>query len=116
MVQLTKKRLLYTALAVTVLSCTVACSTTSRKTTEQQLTDKETAERVHSALAADSRIYARHISVRADSGVVHLAGYVWNSEDLYEAQRVAATVPGVTRVVDEMELEREGLGNSPVSR
>jgi len=106
----------YAALTVTVLCCASACSTTSHKTTEQQLADKETAERVQSALSADSRIYARHITVRADSGVVHLGGYVWNSEDLYEAQRVAETVPGVSSVVDEMELEREGLGNSPVSR
>jgi osmotically-inducible protein OsmY len=113
--QLTK-RTVYTALAVTVLCCAVACSTTPRKTTEQQLVDKETADRVQSALFADSRIYAQHISVRSDNGVVHLGGYVWNSEDLYEAQRMAATVPGVSQVVNEMELEREGLGNSPVSR
>ena len=115
MVQLTQ-RMVYAALAATVLSCVAACSSTPRKTTEQQLVDKETAERVQSALLADSLIYARHIAVRADSGVVHLSGYVWNPEDLYEAQRIAETVPGVSKVVDELELEREGLGNSPVSR
>jgi osmotically-inducible protein OsmY len=111
-----KKRMVYTALAVTVLCCAVACSTTPRKTTEQQLADKETADRVQSALSADSLIYARHISVRSDNGVIHLSGFVWNPEDLYEAQRIAESVPGVSKVVDELELEREGLGNSPVSR
>lgn len=115
MVKLTK-HMHCTALAVTVLCGAVACSTTPRKTTEQQLADKETAERVQSALAADKSIYAQHISVQADSGVVHLSGYVWNPEDLYEAQRVAETVPGVSQVVDELELERGGIGNSPVSR
>jgi osmotically-inducible protein OsmY len=115
MFQLTKG-MQYAALAVTVLCGAVACSTTPRKTTEQQLADKETAERVQSALSADKRIYAQHISVQADGGVVHLTGYVWNPEDLYEAQRIAETVPGVSHVVDEMELERGGLGNSPISR
>jgi osmotically-inducible protein OsmY len=111
-----KKRILCTALATSVLAGVVACSMTPRKTSEQQQADKETVERVQNALDADSRIYARHISVHADNGVVHLGGYVWNTDDLYEAQRVAETVPGVSEVVDEMELEREGLGNSPVSR
>jgi osmotically-inducible protein OsmY len=115
MVQLTK-HIPPTTLGVAVLCVAAACSTTPRKTTEQQLADKETAERVQDALAADSNIYARHIAVQADSGVVHLSGYVWNPEDLYEAQRVAEGVPGVSHVVDELELERGGLGNSPVSR
>jgi osmotically-inducible protein OsmY len=54
--------------------------------------------------------------VQADNGVVHLGGYVWNDEDLYEAQRVAGAVPGVTQVVDDMELERGGIDNTDVSR
>lgn len=115
MVQLLK-RMRYIALAVTALSCAVACSTTPRKTSEQQLTDKETEARVQSALTADTHIYAQHITVGADNGVVHLGGYVWNDYDLEEAQRVAEAVPGVTRVVDEMELERGGTDNSAVSR
>ncbi len=115
MVQSTR-RILYTGVWVTLLTCAVACSTTPRKTSEQQQADKETAESVQNALDADKLLYAKHITVRADNGVVHLAGYVWNTEDLYEAQRIAETVPGVAQVVDEMELEREGLGDSPVTR
>jgi osmotically-inducible protein OsmY len=99
-----------------ILSCLVACSTTPSKTSEQQVVDKETAENVEVALNADTHIYARHISVQADNGVVHLGGYVWNDEDLYEAQRVAGAVPGVTQVVDDMELERGGIDNTDVSR
>lgn len=115
MIRLTKN-MLYTALAVTVYSCMIACSTTPRRTFEQQQADKETAERVQSALNSDTYIYARHVTVQADNGVVHLGGYVWNDYDLSEVQRVAAAVPGVTQVVDEMELERGGIDNSAVSR
>jgi len=115
MVQL-MERMCYAALAVSVLSLAAACSTTPRKTSEQQLTDKETETRVQSALTADTHIYAQHITVGADNGVVHLGGYVWNDYDLEEAQRVAEGVSGVTQVVDEMELERGGTDNSAVSR
>lgn len=107
---------LYSVFAVTVLSCATACSTMSRETSDQQQADKATAESVQNALNADSHIYARHISVQADNGVVHLGGYVWNDDDLYEAQRIAEAVPGVSKVVDDMELERGGIDNSATSR
>ncbi len=109
-------RFLCTTLAATVLSGTVACTTTPHRTTSQMLDDKETAEAVQAALNTDKVLYARHIIVRADDGVVHLSGYVWNGDDLYEAQRIAESVPGVKKVVDELELERNGLDNSPVTR
>jgi len=32
-------------------------------------------------LNADPRIFARHIDVYADNGVVHLGGYVWDQRD-----------------------------------
>jgi len=48
--------------------------------------------------------------------VVRLSGYVWDPPDLNEAQNIAAQVPGVDRVVNELELQRNGLGDSPVSR
>ncbi len=112
----TTKRILYTTTAVIALSGAVACSTAPRKTSEQLMADKETKEAVEYALNSDRILYARHITVRTDNGVVHLGGWVWNDDDMYEAQRIAETVPGVTKVVDEMELEREGLDNSPVSR
>ena len=109
-------RSLHTLLAASVLLCAVACSTTPRKTSEQQQDDKATVAAVQSALSADTHIYTRHVTVQADNGVVHLGGYVWNDFDLYEAQRIAESVPGVTKVVDEMELERQGIDNSDVSR
>ena len=44
----------------------------------QQQTDRETAARVQSALDADKQLYAKHIIVRADNGVVRLTGFVWD--------------------------------------
>ena len=64
-----------------------------------------TAEQVYDALNADPIYYFRHVGVHVQDGVVTLSGYVWEPRDIYRAQEVAARVPGVTRVVDQMEIE-----------
>lgn len=99
------KGILYTAPAVTVLCCAVACSSAPPKTPGQQQADDQLEQRVESALNSDPTLYAGKITVQADNGVVHLGGYVWDTDDLYEAQHVAGTVHGVGKVVNEMELE-----------
>lgn len=109
-------RMLHVGVAIAATLGAVACSTMSHRTEAQRQTDNETAARVASALNADPTLYARHIDVRAYNGVVHLGGYVWNNTDLYAAQQIAESVPGVTQVVDDMELERGGSNNSGTSR
>jgi osmotically-inducible protein OsmY len=103
------------ALAITLLGSLLACTHTPR-TEAQKAADKEIEARVDSALADDTELYAKHINVRSYLGVVHLSGYVWDPPDLNEAQRIARSVPGVTGVVNDLELQRNGLGNSPVAR
>lgn len=100
------KRMLYTASAVAVLSC-AACSSAPPRTPEQRLAEAALEQRVEEALSADPTIFSGNITVRADQGVVHLGGFVWNDDDIYRVQRIAERVPGVTRVVDELELERQ---------
>jgi osmotically-inducible protein OsmY len=82
----------------------------------ETLTDRVLARHVYLALNADPLYYFRHVSVRADDGVVALTGYVWSPDALYRARQVARDVPGVTRVVTtNLEMELEGRGNG-VSR
>jgi osmotically-inducible protein OsmY len=105
------------AVLVTVVACgAAACAMGPRETDAQRQADKETADRVQAALNADELLYARHINVHAREGVVRLAGYVWTQPDLDEARRIAESVEGVKKVVDDLELERNGVDNSPVSR
>ena len=102
---------------VATLACALAaCVFGPRKTDAERQVDRETADRVQAALSADRILYSRHITVNADGGVVSLGGYVWSQPDLEEAQRIAEGVQGVKKVVNEMELERGGIDNSPVSR
>ena len=103
-------------LALVVLGAASGCALGPPRTESEKQVDKETADRVLAALNADEDLYAQHISVHADRGKVRLTGYVWTQPELLEALRVAGLVPGVTGVVDDLELERGGLDNSPISR
>ncbi len=109
-------RVRHAAVGVATLCCVVACATGPHKTDAQRQADKETAERVQAALDGDNLLYAKHINVRADNGVVRLSGYVWDPPDLNEAQSIAQQVDGVTRVVNDLELQRNGIDNSQVTR
>jgi osmotically-inducible protein OsmY len=113
---LTMNRIWRTGLWAAVLCGVVACTRGPHKTDAQRQLDREMADSVQAALNADKLLYSRHITVRADGGVVNLSGYVWSRDDLDEAKRVASAVPGVTNVVNDMELERNGVDDSPVSR
>jgi osmotically-inducible protein OsmY len=104
------------AAAVLVVCAVLACTTPPVKSDAQRQSDRETAGRVQAALNADKSLYARHIIVGADNGVVRLSGYVWDPPDLVEARRVAELVPGVSQVVNDLELERNGSDNSGITR
>jgi hyperosmotically inducible periplasmic protein len=109
------KRVLFSA-AVAVLCGMAACASGPRKTEAQLQADKETAQRVETALNADKDLYAKHIFVRADNGVVRLSGYVWDPSDFQTAVLIAEGVEGVTGVVNNLELNRNGNDNGPVAR
>ncbi len=85
-----------------------ACSMAPRRTETERAADADTAARVETALSADPHLFARHIDVSVDGGVVYLGGYVWSVEDLYLARNLAASVPGVKSVSSELELMRGG--------
>jgi osmotically-inducible protein OsmY len=84
-----------------------ACSTSPPRSPEQVRADEDTAVRVYAALNADPTYFYRHVDVRVRSGVVHLSGYIWGSDAVFRAKQIAANVPGVSRVVNEMEFEPE---------
>ena len=94
----------------------IGCATAPIKSPAEQQADHETTNRVQFALNADKLLFARHITVNADNGVVLLGGYVWTQPELEEALRIAGSVPGVTKVVDRMEIDRAGLSDSAVTR
>ena len=110
------KRVSYASVAVAVLCGVAACASGPPKTTSQEEADKVMAERVEAALNADKALFAKHITAHADNGVVRLTGYVWEPTDFDEANYIASNVPGVTKVVNDLELNRNGNDNGPIAR
>jgi len=111
-----KNRIACVALAAALVLGVAACSSGPPKTEAERKADKAIVDRVELALAADEDLYSRHIVVHADDGVVRLSGFVWDPPDLVAAERIAGSVQGVTRVVNALELQRNGVDNSAVSR
>lgn len=87
---------------------TVACASSPPRPVAQAKADRALADQVQTALTSDPTYFFRHVDVRADDGRVALSGYVWSDAAIRRAELVAGQVPGVTSVVDELSLEREG--------
>jgi osmotically-inducible protein OsmY len=73
---------------------------------KQSSGDKQLAQDVYNKLNADQVEYYKHVTVSAANGVVTLGGSVGTSAALNQAKKIAGGVPGVTKVVDRMALER----------
>jgi osmotically-inducible protein OsmY len=104
------------ALTVAIVCGVAACASGPPKTDSQRAADKAMAEQVEAALNADRALFAKHIVAHADNGVVRLTGYVWEAGDFEEATYVASNVPGVTKVVNDLELNRNGDESGTVAR
>lgn len=109
------RRVARAGFAAALLCSLVACATRPPQTAAQRQADKEIAERVQTALDADKQLYAKHIFVRSYNGVVELSGFVWDPPDLLEAETIATNVEGVVRVVNNLELQRNGIDDSTVT-
>jgi osmotically-inducible protein OsmY len=72
---------------------------TAPRTSDEVLTAK-----VAAALQADAYIFADHVSVTAESGVVHIRGRVSDLSDLFAILRLARRIAGKGRVVNEIEF------------
>ena len=109
------RRIFGTAVAA-VIVCGAAACMGPRKSDAERAADSDTTARVQAAFAADKALYARHITVRADTGVVTLGGYAWTPEELLAAKQDAEQVSGVIKVVNRIEVDRGAVSDSAVSR
>jgi hypothetical protein len=80
----------------------------------QHATEEVVASHISAQLNADPVYYFRHVDVSVDEGVATLSGYVWDTQAIYRARKIASEVPGITRVVSsELRLERNGRDTGP---
>jgi osmotically-inducible protein OsmY len=72
------------------------------------MADTVIATHVKDALLRAPYLYAKHINVEVDRGIVHLDGMVWANDDFRDTRLIAKSVPGVIDVVAYLDLERGG--------
>jgi osmotically-inducible protein OsmY len=63
---------------------------------------------VESALAADPYFNSDHVSVTVLNGVATLHGIIFDDWDLRNAIRISRRIPGVRRVVNDLEIKLGG--------
>jgi osmotically-inducible protein OsmY len=70
--------------------------------------DETIKRQVEAALRSDPFFYDEHVTVTINNGVVTLQGMVFDDWDLRNALRIGRKVPGVKRVVNDLEIKLGG--------
>jgi osmotically-inducible protein OsmY len=70
----------------------------------QRLSDDQVTERVETALRSDRYVDDAHVTVTTENGVVTLHGFVQDAWDLLALRRISKEVPGVKKIVNDVEL------------
>ena len=69
--------------------------------------DAAIADRVSASLKAEPNHLYRHVTVSVTKGVVRLGGLAYTNDAISRAKEIASKTPGVSRVENEIHLERE---------
>ena len=72
---------------------------------QQWRSDAELGGRVEDTLLETRQLNLGHIEVDVEDGVVYLTGEMDSSDAKAKAQEIAASVPGVKKVVNKLEVE-----------
>jgi osmotically-inducible protein OsmY len=70
--------------------------------------DAALADRVSAALEAEPHHLYRHVTVTVTNGVVRLGGLAYSNDAVEHAKEIASNTPGVSRVENQIQLERQG--------
>jgi hyperosmotically inducible periplasmic protein len=103
MIMLTRKSVVTPLLAATLLA---ACgSTPTRESTGQYIDDSSITAKIKAAFVADEQVKARDVSVETFKGTVQLSGFADTRAEMQRAVDLAAKVPGVKQVENDIQLK-----------
>jgi hyperosmotically inducible protein len=101
------KKLVTLSVAIAALALAGCTPTRTQKSFGETVDDGTITAKVKTALIEDPTTEARDINVDTRRGVVQLNGFVASDPGRTQAARVARGVPGVTRVENNLTLQRE---------
>jgi hypothetical protein len=93
-----------------VVSAAVGCRSVTGKSLGQNVDDSTISATVKARLTADRARNLTAVDVDTNQGVVYLTGNVATAAQKAEAERVASTVDGVKRVVNNLMVEPRAFG------
>ncbi len=70
---------------------------------KRQATDEQVTRQVQKTLTEDPFIYAEHVIITTQNGVLRLEGIVGDNGERFRILRLCRRIPGVRRVVDALE-------------
>lgn len=85
-----------------------ACQSTTGKTAGETMADSTITATVQSKLTADRVSNFSRVDVDTERGVVSLSGVVKSAEQKTHAEALARQVRGVTRVQNNLQIQRQG--------
>ena len=103
-------RILILSLFLACSACLVSCGTPPVRTPAEIEANNHLEAAVRAELDKAPYIYTRHVNINADGGVVRLSGIVTGDYEMIETLRITRNVPGVTKVLNEIEIDRDGRG------
>lgn len=93
-------------LCSSVLLASAGCETTHGQSASSYLDDTSITTSVKARLASDQMGTVTRIDVETTRGTVHLNGVVDNAEDKERVERLAGSVEGVKRIVNNLQVRR----------
>jgi len=94
--------LLITALAVLPLGFTTGCARHHYHSSRVYVNDKTVSARIKSDLLRDRIVHGEDVDVTTYNGEVQLSGFVRTQEEKNRAAQIAASVPGVAAVRNDL--------------
>ena len=73
-------------------------------TAQRNIPDEQVTAQVEKALAEDPYVYAEHVTVTTNNGVVRVEGIVGDTGERFRILRRCRKIPGTRRVVDALEV------------
>jgi osmotically-inducible protein OsmY len=71
---------------------------------KRQAADEQVTRQVVQTLTNDPWIFAEHITITTQNGVVRLEGIVGDTGEMFRIMRLCRKIPGARRVVNELEI------------
>lgn len=99
------KAILAALLAITLMSTLGCAGSATEESTGEYIDDTIITTKVKAALADDSNVKSREVSVETFKGVVQLSGFVESRDAMNRAVEIAGGIDGVTSVRNNMTIK-----------